>query len=253
MFEFRWENISIYNPQNLKLDGLFYTRDNPFAITLIISHGFTGSKEGGGKAIEMAEFFANSNIETVLFDFSGSGKSEGNFSDITLSSHIEDLKSVLNWCSQIKSGPIISIGRSFGGCVAIVQAATDNNIHGVCTWATPAELRPLFLGLAVEDPEVNSWVHLENKEGSLMVKSEFFQDISNYNLPEATEKIAPRPILIIHGTEDLTVPPDGAKKLYDAAYDPKMLRYIPKANHRFQEHYRDVWSICLEWLNLHFR
>ena len=252
MSNFKWQNITILNSRNQRLDGIFYTKEDPAATTLIVCHGFTGTKEGGGKALDMAKHFSESGIETLLFDFSGNGKSEGNFSEITLSNHIDDLKWVVNWCRQVKSGPIITLGRSFGGCAVIAHAATDTSIDGVCTWATPAELRPLFWGLAVEDPMESSLVHLENEEGTVLLKSEFFRDIVHYNLTEAVGLISPRPILFIHGTEDETVPPDDGKKLYDAAYDPKMLRYIPQANHRFQDTYQDVWSVCLEWLNLHF-
>ena len=44
--------------------------------------------------------------------------------------------------------------------------------------------------------------------------------------------IAPRPLLIIHGGQDRDVPVDEARRLYEAAGDPKELWISEKAAHR---------------------
>lgn len=44
-------------------------------------------------------------------------------------------------------------------------------------------------------------------------------------------KIAPRPILLIHGTSDTVVSPDDATRLYEAARSPKLLWFIEGAEH----------------------
>ena len=44
-------------------------------------------------------------------------------------------------------------------------------------------------------------------------------------------KIAPRPLLLIHGTNDTVVSPDDATRLYEAAQSPKALWLIEGAEH----------------------
>ncbi len=67
------------------------------SLLLIVCHGFSGSKEGGGKAISMGEYLSHHNITTLLFDFSGNGESDGKFEDITLSGQVEDLFSAVKF------------------------------------------------------------------------------------------------------------------------------------------------------------
>ena len=52
-----WQKISFANSRGQRLAGLFYACSEVKTV-LVICHGFTGSKEGGGKALEMAEYLA---------------------------------------------------------------------------------------------------------------------------------------------------------------------------------------------------
>jgi fermentation-respiration switch protein FrsA (DUF1100 family) len=47
----------------------------------------------------------------------------------------------------------------------------------------------------------------------------------------AAPRIAPRPLLIIHGELDTYTPPAQARAIYAAAEDPKQLWIIPEATH----------------------
>jgi fermentation-respiration switch protein FrsA (DUF1100 family) len=48
---------------------------------------------------------------------------------------------------------------------------------------------------------------------------------------EAAGLIAPTPVLIVHGDQDLYFPADHAQQLYDAAREPKELWLIPGFGH----------------------
>jgi fermentation-respiration switch protein FrsA (DUF1100 family) len=48
---------------------------------------------------------------------------------------------------------------------------------------------------------------------------------------EAASRIAPVPVLIVHGDQDIYFPPDHGKELFDAAKEPKELWMIPGFGH----------------------
>ena len=60
-------------------------------------------------------------------------------------------------------------------------------------------------------------------------------------------KIAPRPLLIVHGSDDETVPLDAARSLVDAAGEGAELRVVAQAGHRLRHDPRVV-AILLGWL-----
>jgi putative redox protein len=248
MTGYKWEKISFKNSRNEELAGIFYTSGQKDAPTLIVCHGFTGSKEGGDKACRMAEYFSQAGYDTLLFDFAGNGESQGKFEDISLTGQIDDLKCAVDWCKKRDAGNIVTLGRSFGGTTVICHAAEDNRVVGVCTWAAAARLMELFTGFADDDPDDPEKVILAGDEGILYLKKTFFDDIQRYDVPQLASRIAPRSLLIIHGTKDDVVSPGDAQLIYSAAGNPKELIYIEGGDHQFESHSSKVWDISFNWL-----
>lgn len=249
------EKVFFFNKKGQKIAGLLSPlppESNP--VLVIVCHGFTGSKEGRGKAVEMARFLAGSGISTLLFDFAGCGESEGAFEDISLGGHIEDLSSAVDFCRERGYTEIITLGRSFGGTTAICQAPSDSRVKGVCTWAAPASLIDLFLGFTDEElpPDENELVSMAGDEGIIFLKRSFFSDLSRYNAPHCASLLSPRPLLVIQGTGDSVVPREDADLIYNSAGEPRDLRFIEGADHQFSSHYRVVWEIFLQWVLKHF-
>jgi uncharacterized protein len=55
--------------------------------------------------------------------------------------------------------------------------------------------------------------------------------LSDFQPLAAVPRIAPRPLLLIHGDDDTAVPPSHARRLYDAAGEPRELWTVPGAGH----------------------
>lgn len=250
------KSVFFDNRRGDKLAGLFFSGSGEYKRpTVVVCHGFTGSKEGRGKAVEMAEFLAKNGFPTLLFDFAGCGESGGRFEDISLSGHIGDLNSAVDFCLENGAGPVITMGRSFGGTTAICHAASDTRVAGVCAWAAPASLIELFTGLTDEDISGNEseLVTLAGAEGIIHLKKSFFTDLSRYDATLCSSLISPRPIMVVHGTADDMVPPQEARLIYSSAGEPRELQYIEGADHQFSSHHRTTWDITLKWLEKHFR
>lgn len=247
------KKIAFKNRKGQTLVGLFFSGSQKRPV-LVVCHSFTGSKEGKGRAVEMAEFMSSNGYSVLLFDFAGCGESQGIFQDISLSGHIGDLKSAVDFCLEESPGPVITMGRSFGGTTAICHGASDHRVRGVCTWAAPVSLTDLFMGFTDEDlPEdENTPVALAGSEGIIYLRKSFFTDLSKYHVLRCSSLISPRPLLVIQGTEDTVVPPEEAAAIFNSAREPRDLLYIDGADHQFSNHHEYLWDMTLKWLNKNF-
>jgi len=244
-----WQKMRFKNSRGLSLAGLLYSPAGRNGPVVIVCHGFTGSKEGGGSAKIMGEELGARGYNTLLFDFSGNGDSEGLFENITLSSQVDDLKNAVDWCVETGMGPVFTMGRSFGGTTVICHGAVDSRVAGVCTWAAPARLVGLFTEFAEGpvDDEGDLYV-LAGEEGITYLRQAFFDDLERFDIPALAGRISPRPLLVIQGDKDDVVNPDDAGLIFNGAGEPKEIMYIPGADHQFSQHHRQVWDACYTWL-----
>ncbi|MEM2210319.1 MAG: alpha/beta fold hydrolase [Nitrososphaerales archaeon] len=231
------ENQRIYGNLHLPYEKA------PCIITL---HGLESSKDSS-KWINIASKLHDEGYACLRFNFRGCGegeeKSEGEFEDVSLSRRINDYKSALQFLhsiGRVDTNRLGVIGSSFGGMVAI--AAKDQRIKAIVTLGTPYKIprfdKPLI------PKEVGQYYVLPSGK---RFKKSFYEDLKKYDLLKDI-KNAP-PILIIHGSADEVVPLDHAKKLYEAASEPKRLEIIEGADHTFSnmDHLKKVIDLSLEW------
>lgn len=260
-----WQSLKIKNRRNLYLSALLRkvkpahtANGGPLRnkTLIIVCHGFTGSKEGGGRALAMADELALLGFNSLLFDFAGCGKSDGQWENLTLSGQADDLSAVVRWCRDNGFDRIVLMGRSFGGTTALLYASEDSKINAVCTWAAvarPALLFGPYMKDSLNEP-ANDIITITDSEGDMTLKKNFFLDLTQHDLLASAGKISPRHLLIIHGSADETVPVADARLLYQAARDPKKLAIIEDADHRFSKHIERVWGVFFGWLqslNIH--
>ncbi|MGQ9558702.1 MAG: alpha/beta hydrolase [Desulfurispora sp.] len=246
-------------PGRNQLAALLYTpAGQPTNTPLIIfCHGFTGSKEGRGKALELAEVLAEHGYASLLFDFSGHGESQGRFENITLSGQIDDLNNVIGFSQRLGWQKVITLGRSFGGTTVLFHAATGTRaVTGVCAWAAPARVYDLFTGFTdidletVTDPKER--IQLVGDEGIIYVQKALFADLEKYDYRQAASGIPEIPVLLIHGTHDAVVPVQEAHLWHESLGEKSELVLIPRGDHQFSQHYPLVWQKFLDWLQMHF-
>jgi pimeloyl-ACP methyl ester carboxylesterase len=97
------------------------------------------------------------------------------------------------------------------------------------------------------------WV-VEHKAGRILAKRLINTRISQGRwdpvpLPpaEAAARIAPTPVLIVHGDRDEYVPADHAEQLFEAAQQPKELWIIPGMGHAESAVSSDVLERIAKW------
>lgn len=210
---------------------------------LIMAHGFRGSMDGGGRAKYLANL-AGEIAHVVRFNFNGSQ---------ILSKQIEELENVVNYVKKRYDGSeIILLGRSMGGCASLVAASKDTAIKGLALWATPNDLHLTFLNSlgksGYQKLKNGENLYLNDERGELVLTPDFLLDIDRYDLIELLRNWKKRPLLIIHGTKDETVPLEQGQRSYFLAGLPKRLVVIPNANHSFTNHGHKAAEEVVSWL-----
>ncbi len=216
---------------------------------LILCHGFPagpgGAATSGQTYPELADHLAAEAGWAVLtFNFRGTGASEGNFS---LGGWLDDLRAAIDHLGE--SGEVCGVwvaGSSTGGALAICEAAEDERVRGVATLAAPATFSnwaadpDAFLAHAraigvITDPDhprdLAAWA----------------RELAEIRPLSVIGKIPPRPLLLVHGSDDETVPLDDARALADAAGEAVELRLVTSAGHRLRHDPRAV-AVLLGWL-----
>jgi dipeptidyl aminopeptidase/acylaminoacyl peptidase len=125
--------------------------------------------------------------------------------------------------------PIGLLGYSLGGAVSLVVAADDHRIRAVC--ADSAFSDPL--GVLADG--VERVLRIPGAVLTAPVAAMFARRtgarLSDFDPLTAVGRIAPRPLLLIHGDRDTAVPPRHARRLFDAAGEPRELWTVPGAGH----------------------
>ena len=210
---------------------------------LIMAHGFRGSMEGGGRAKYLANL-AGEIAHVVRFNFNGSQ---------ILSKQIEELENVVNYVKKRYDGSeIILLGRSMGGCASLVAASRDTEIRGLVLWAMPNDLHLTFLNSlgksGYQKLKKGENLYLNDERGELVLTPDFLFDIDRYDLTELLRNWKKRPLLVIHGAKDETVPLEQGQQSYFLAGLPKRLVVIPNADHSFTNHGHKAAEEVVSWL-----
>ena len=61
-------------------------------------------------------------------------------------------------------------------------------------------------------------------------------------------EVAPRPLLLVHGTADTILPHESSEAIFERALEPKVLKLMPGADHRFTGLGDELRQIVSDWL-----
>lgn len=242
-------------PEGRLLDGFLDLPEEPRpgpCPVIVVCHGFKGFMEWGFFP-HLAELLADRGFVVVRFNFSGAGvrPGEDRVSDVaafradTYSRELAELGSVLAGLGEITGGRCDGrrlglFGHSRGGAIALLAAAhpeIGGEVEALVTWAAIARLDRW------SDEEKARW----RREGQLVVTNsrtgqelplgrELLDDVERHGPaldPVAAARRRTAPWLVVHGSDDESVPGREGERLAEAAGDPKELLLVDGAGHTF--------------------
>src|SRR5258708_10232661 len=124
--------------QGARLAGRIESPDGAPAAYALFAHCFTCSKDLRSAGGICRELLAHG-IAVLRFDFTGLGDSEGEFSDTTFSSNVEDLVAAAEYLRQERRAPALLIGHSLGGTAMLAAAGKIPEAVAVAVIGAPSE------------------------------------------------------------------------------------------------------------------
>jgi uncharacterized OsmC-like protein/pimeloyl-ACP methyl ester carboxylesterase len=197
----------------------------------IFAHCFTcTSSLSAVKNISRA--LTNYGFGVVRFDFTGLGKSEGEFADSHFSANVEDLIAVSDYMFSNYKAPSLLIGHSLGGAAVISAAAKLENIKAVATIGAPATISHVTNLFSHGIDEIKDKGEVEVNIGGrpFKINNEFIDDFSKTDLLSIVKNIR-KPMLILHSPTDTIVGIKNAEQLYQQAHHPKSFVSLDNADH----------------------
>ncbi len=216
---------------------------------VIIAPGYPSGPDRGVTATtthpDLAERIANDMGWVALsLNFRGTGGSGGDFS---LDGWLADLLAAADHLlgSERVNG-VWLVGFGTGGALSVCAGARDLRIRGVATVAAPADF--------------DDWSRhprrllLHSRSIGIVGRSDFPQSLEDWAQPLKTLRasamvtdLAPRALLVMHGSDDTVVPIDDARSLAQA-HGTADLRVIRGAGHNLRQDPRAM-AVLLGWLD----
>lgn len=216
---------------------------------VIFVHGFKGFKDWGAHNL-VAGYFAAQGFNFLKFNFSHNGTTPDHpcdFADLeafgtnTFTKELLDLDAVITFAKSGEKFPeakeIILLGHSRGGGISIVQAANDNRVNKLVTWASISDFSTLWRKDQEKEWKENGVIFSANSrtKQDMPLYIDLLHDLeknaARLDIKKNASKIS-IPWLIIHGKADESVLPYNAEKLHQQN-NKSEIALIEEANHVF--------------------
>lgn len=244
------ETFTITHSDNKIIAGDITYSLQPSAMVAIFVHGFKGFKDWGAHGL-VAHYFAQHQINYVKFNFSHSGVTNDNLTDVTdmelfasntPSKELFDLELVIAYTAKkIPASVITLVGHSRGGGISILKSKNDKRVAKLITWAAIDSFSSLWKKEQEAEWEINKIIEVYNARTKeyMPLNVELLYDVQQnaekLNILQAA-KNTDIPWIIIHGTDDVNVNISVAENFVLLNPKVKILK-IDGANHVFGAHH----------------
>jgi len=168
----------------------------------------------------------------VRFDFTGLGRSEGEFADSHFSANVEDLLDVHSYMTEHYQAPSLLVGHSLGGAAVLVAASKIDAVKAVATVGAPATVNHVKHLFSHQVEEIKDKGDVEVNIGGrpFVINEDFVAEFGKTDLPAIVKNLR-KPLLIMHSPFDKIVDVENAQQLYHNAHHPKSFVSLDDADH----------------------
>ena len=197
----------------------------------LFAHSFTCGK-ALRSAGRLAAALTEAGFGVVRFDFTGLGRSEGEFGDTDFTSNTEDLLAAVEWMRTEYSAPQVLIGHSLGGAAVLAMAGDVPEARAVVTIGAPADtehVTNLFVDSLDEiEDDGEACVAIAGRE--FLITGRLVDDLRSSRVLECAGSMK-KALLVVHSPIDNVVGVENAAAIYEAARHPKSFISLDGADH----------------------
>jgi pimeloyl-ACP methyl ester carboxylesterase len=244
---------SNYQNRPFSLD-ISYRPDNKAKPVILHIHGFKGFKDWGCFNL-LAEYAAQRDYIFVKMNFSHNGTTPENpvdfvdlevFGSNNFSIEQDDMDKVIDFIfsvdfpidkNELDLNRFFLMGHSRGGAAVILKGFHDKRVKAIASWAGINDLGSHYTDAEVQEWKEKGVMYIENSRTKQLMPL-YYQIVDDYkknerilNVPTAIKRLN-KPLLVIHGTDDPTVPVRTAYQTTDWNKTAK-LHIIKGADHVF--------------------
>jgi len=219
------------------------------ANVLVLCHGFPVERDSAQRVADTLPMLADriaaeNGCPVVVGCLRGVGASDGDFS---LGGWYDDLRAVVDHAAQIADGGgVWIVGFGTGGALGLCAAGEDARVRGVACFGSPATFAD-WANDGVGMIEYARRVGAIRSAGFPPDRRAWGAAFATLRPDESARKLAPRPLLVVHGAEDDEVPVADGRRLAEFAGPRAELRVLPGAGHGLRADPRAM-ALLAGWL-----
>jgi uncharacterized protein len=274
----------------LKLSGVVHVPDDvrpgERRAAFLVLHGF-GSNKSSSNTMEPTKILTGMGYVVLRFDMRGCGESEGERGNLICLEQVEDTSSALTVLAKhpaVDPDRIAVVGSSFGGAVAVYTGGVDKRVAAVISnggwgdgerkfrgqhpgeaWKKFAEMLEKGKGYRAKHGKpmlvprydiVPIPPHLRTNLAEQSIQDftwDTAQSMYDFRADDVVGNISPRPLLLLHSSNDSVTPTEQSIEMFKRAGHPSELHLIADVDHfMFAEGNKRVWDLVRNWLNDYF-
>ena len=280
-----------FDSDGLKLSGILHIPDDlpdgERRPAIIVLHGF-GSNKTSANCTWPANTFCDWGYVTLRFDMRSCGESQGEKNHINCLEQVEDTKNAITFLQgrdEVDPDRIALIGSSFGAAVAVYTAGVDERVSASISSGGWGDGERKFRGQHIGDEAWAAFTDMMDKgrkhreetgetlmvprydivpipehlrqnlaKGSVMMfPADTAISMYEFKADEVVGNIAPRPLLLLHSSEDSVTPTEQSIEMFKRAGQPTDLHLLADVDHfMFGEENPRVITILKDWLEKYF-
>lgn len=198
---------------------------------ILFAHCFTCGKDLS-TINRIARYLNDEGHALFRFDFTGLGKSKGDFANTNFSSNVQDLLAAADYLREHYQAPSILMGHSLGGAAVLAAAGDIPECKAIATIGAPCDTEHVVHNFSASLDEIN-----EKGEAEVLlagrpfkIKKQFIEDVEGQKMKEKIANLK-RALIIFHSPTDETVGIENARMIYDSAKHPKSFVTLDGADH----------------------
>jgi fermentation-respiration switch protein FrsA (DUF1100 family) len=214
-----YEEAEIYTPDGLALQGWFFKAKRSGAPTILFMHGTSYNASDmwltPDRAAAFNDFLSGIEANFLVFDYRGYGRNAGK---PTEEGTYTDAASALGWLflrNDVDPSSVFFYGFSLGTGIATELAMREPSA-GLILRAPFTSIR----AMALDRYDWLRWAFLFAP----------WLPLTNYNTLSKIGRLD-RPLLVMHGDSDKTVPEYMGQRIFEAAPEPKMYVQLSNSGH----------------------